>query len=510
MKKMTIGKRILSGFAIVILVNAVLGLYAVKQLRSIAAISTDTSKQCLSGVICINHIGTEAHENNVLLLRALMTKNEDLWDDLEAKVQTNNAGINELLMSYEKTKTTEAGKAAAVKFRNAAKDYQTQIKTVLSLNREGKTQQAMELKQSQADVFLKVVAAEEDINKQEGDQAVAQVGSLSRRTQISILIGFGVVLGVACLVGGLIVTRTNRTLRHVSQQLKECSGEISLAASEVATSSQTLSEGATTQSASIQETSAALEEMASMTRRNTENSDKANNLARETRSAADRGTQNMSAMSSAMAEIKTSSDDIAKIIKTIDEIAFQTNILALNAAVEAARAGEAGMGFAVVADEVRNLAQRSATAAKETAEKIESAITKTAQGVDITGKVAVALTEIAEKVKEMDALAQEVATASKEQSTGITQISTAMGQLDRVTQRNSASSEESAAAAQSLNGQAQSLKTAVVELMELVQGSEASHGNDNAEPSPTVGRQKGIIQRSPRHRAPAEDFVATN
>jgi methyl-accepting chemotaxis protein len=141
---------------------------------------------------------------------------------------------------------------------------------------------------------------------------------------------------------------------------------------------------------------------------------------------------------------------IAKIIKTIDEIAFQTNILALNAAVEAARAGEAGMEFAVVADEVRNLAQHSAQAAKETAAKIEGAIGNTSQGVEISCKVAQALYDIVAKARQVDELAAEVANASGEQSRGITQINTAVGQVDKVTQSNAASAEESAAAAEEL------------------------------------------------------------
>jgi hemerythrin-like metal-binding protein len=207
-----------------------------------------------------------------------------------------------------------------------------------------------------------------------------------------------------------------------------------------------------------------------MTKRNAENAQKANDLAREARSAADKGVMDMQAMNIAMAAIKDSSDDIAKIIRTIDEIAFQTNILALNAAVEAARAGEAGMGFAVVADEVRNLAQRSATAAKETAAKIEGAITKTAQGVDISQKVAAALNDIVIKARQVDELASEVAGASREQTQGITQINVAVGEMDKVTQSNAASAEESAAAAQELNAQAEMMKHAVAELLHLVNG----------------------------------------
>ena len=207
-----------------------------------------------------------------------------------------------------------------------------------------------------------------------------------------------------------------------------------------------------------------------MTRRNAENAQKANDLAREARTAADKGAEDMQAMNQAMAAIKISSDDIAKIIRTIDEIAFQTNILALNAAVEAARAGEAGMGFAVVADEVRSLAQRSATAAKETAAKIEDAILKTAQGVQISQKVASALNDIVLKARQVDELASEVAGASHEQTQGISQINTAVGQMDKITHSSAASAEESAAAAQEMNAQVEVMKQVVASLMQLVGG----------------------------------------
>jgi methyl-accepting chemotaxis protein len=243
-----------------------------------------------------------------------------------------------------------------------------------------------------------------------------------------------------------------------------------LAANEVSASSQTLAEGASEQAAALEETSSSLEELASMTKRNAENAQKVNDLAKQARAAADKGTIDMQTMNAAMDAIKVSSDDIAKIIKTIDEIAFQTNILALNAAVEAARAGEAGMGFAVVADEVRNLAQRSAQAAKETAAKIEGAIGKTAQGMQISGKVAAALDEIAAKARQVDELAAEVAGASREQTLGITQINTAVGQMDNVTQANAASAEESAVAAEELNSQAVAMKDSVAELLQLVDG----------------------------------------
>jgi methyl-accepting chemotaxis protein len=257
-----------------------------------------------------------------------------------------------------------------------------------------------------------------------------------------------------------------------------------------------LADGAGEQAASIEETSSSLEELASMTRRNSENAEKSNDLAKQACQAADKGSKDMAAMSSAMGAIKTSSDDIAKIIRTIDEIAFQTNILALNAAVEAARAGEAGMGFAVVADEVRNLAQRSAQAAKETAAKIEDAIGKTNQGVGLSEKVAQALNEIVAKVHEVDDLASEVANASREQSQGITQINTAVGQMDKVTQSNAATAEESAAAAEELNAQAETLKESVHQLMRLVGGARTIHPAQLVITKPAMSKSV-VVKRSP-------------
>ena len=307
----------------------------------------------------------------------------------------------------------------------------------------------------------------------EADTTKATEAQFQRQTaRIQAMVMVGLVVGVLFAMGfgwGLIRSLT-RQLSAVAENLGATSREVASAAHQVSTSSQSLAEGSSEQAASIEETSASLEELMSMTRRNAENSVQANELSKQTRVAADKGVADMQDMNTAMATIQASSDDIAKIIKTIDEIAFQTNILALNAAVEAARAGEAGMGFAVVADEVRNLAQRSAQAAKETAVKIAGAINNTAQGVTLSGKVAGTLNDIVSKARQVDELAAEVAGASSEQTKGITQINTAVGQMDKVTQSNAASAEESAAAAQELNAQAEVMKQSVGDLLRLVGG----------------------------------------
>ncbi|MBI2949575.1 MAG: hypothetical protein HYY23_18215, partial [Verrucomicrobia bacterium] len=210
-----------------------------------------------------------------------------------------------------------------------------------------------------------------------------------------------------------------------------------------------------------EQSSAALEEMSSMVSQTATHAETAKHLSNETRIAAEAGASEMQTMAEAMEAIRGSSDEISKIIKTIDEIAFQTNILALNAAVEAARAGEAGMGFAVVADEVRNLAHLSANAARETANKIANSIEKSQRGNQISLKVAERLNEIFAKARRMDELVAEIALATKEQSTGISQINQAVAQMDRVTQTNAASSEQ-------LSAQAIELRTAVEDLVRLI------------------------------------------
>jgi methyl-accepting chemotaxis protein len=322
------------------------------------------------------------------------------------------------------------------------------------------------------------------------------------------VIGFGSAsVGFAVLAVLLVALNSKRVchaLSALAQSLGDGSNQVASAAAQVSSSSQSLAEGASEQAASLEETSSSLEEMASMTKRNAENAQKANDLAKQTRTAADKGTIDMQTMSAAMDAIKVSSDDIAKIIKTIDEIAFQTNILALNAAVEAARAGEAGMGFAVVADEVRNLAQRSAQAAKETAGKIEGAITKTAQGVGISQQVAETLNEIATKARQVDELVAEVAGASREQTQGITQVNTAVGQMDKVTQSNAANAEESAAAAEELNAQAVTMKESVAELLQLVGGRSQNTAARTAAAPSGAGEFRSPAPAAKRH-APTSD-----
>jgi hypothetical protein len=256
------------------------------------------------------------------------------------------------------------------------------------------------------------------------------------------------------------IIKSIQTLRNNASNTESACGQLTAL-------SQSLAESANEQAASLEETSATIEELSSMTLRTSDNVLVAKDTANQTRQAADTGAQQMKSLVDATDAIRAASVEVTKILKDIDNIAFQTNILALNAAVEAARAGEAGAGFAVVADEVRNLAQRCAEAAKQTALKIADSVSKSQQGAQLSSEVAKTFGEIQDKVQRLDLLVSEIAAAAQEQSQGISQINKAIAQMEQVTQSNAAAAQESASATAGLNHDAGLLGRTVAELSQL-------------------------------------------
>ena len=288
---------------------------------------------------------------------------------------------------------------------------------------------------------------------------------------------FGLLVALALsIVASVIVNRRSliESLSSLINRLGIASGQIDGASEQLKETSGQIAQGANDQASSLEEVSASLEEMSSMTRQNADNAQQADSMAKETLGESQKGRQAMERMSDAINKIKNSSDETAKIIKTIDEIAFQTNLLALNAAVEAARAGDAGKGFAVVAEEVRNLAQRSAEAARNTADLIEGSQQNADSGVAVSGEVAEILEQIGSGIDKVTQLVGEVASASSEQAQGIDQVNTAVSQMDRVTQSNAANSEEAASTSEELSAQARELNDMVSTLASIVGASNAN------------------------------------
>lgn len=325
------------------------------------------------------------------------------------------------------------------------------------------------------------------------------------------------VLGAVAMCFGVgiswyMVRALGREIGQIVTDLSVGAEQISAAASQVSSSSQSLAQGASEQAASIEETSASGEEINSMARKNSENCSSMAGLVTQSQGMFAKANQELDEMVASMNGIAESSGKISKIIKVIDEIAFQTNILALNAAVEAARAGEAGMGFAVVADEVRNLAQRSAQAAKDTAGLIEDSITKSSEGRIKMDRVAVAIRNVTENSAQIKVLVDEVNLGSNEQSRGIEQIARSVAQMEQMTQTTAANAEEGAAAAEELNAQSESLK-AVVEQMGTLAGISSREEPMRSSQRPQIsGRRlmtrslgeprRNLLEPSGRHSRP--------
>jgi methyl-accepting chemotaxis protein len=322
----------------------------------------------------------------------------------------------------------------------------------------------------------------------ESEQEAA--ASAQRSSQILLLITL-LLLASAYAVLYLMQRDFASPLDRIVSDLGKGSGRFLQVSNQIADSSNQLAQGASEQASAIEETSASLEEMSSMIHSSARNADHARTLASESQLSASEGMASMKEMTEAMAAIERSSNEVVKIVKSIDEIAFQTNILALNAAVEAARAGEAGAGFAVVAEEVRSLAQRSAAAANESETKIEASIKSSRQGSQCLTGVGESFSRIGSKVQETHNLVSEIALATKEQAQGIEQVTIAIQEMSKVAQSSAINTEQIASAAEEMRQQASMQQQTAGALRQVIDGSsnklasELDVKNSSAKPEPS-------------------------
>ncbi|MBA4137527.1 MAG: chemotaxis protein [Opitutus sp.] len=508
MNNLTIAKRIGLGFAAVIAVVITLGAFATYQLRLIDTDAEHVTVDCLPAMATIALASNVVQENYILTLKHVLSRDAAEKRTILATISTNITEIDQLLVDYDKTITIARDRELFEQMKRARAGYVAAFRDVTAISDQNDAVAALATRLEPAYAPLdKSIHDLIDFNRTNGIEAGTNITNSVNTAQTGVATGIIVALLLSVGVGFLITRTTSRALSSAIDQIDAGAQQTASAAQQISSSSQLLAEGSSEQAASLEETSASLEEMSGMTKRNAESAQRAKETAGRARHTADSGASRMQTMQQAMDGIRSASEDITKILKTIDEIAFQTNILALNAAVEAARAGEAGAGFAVVAEEVRALAQRSAQAAKETAEKIETSVTQSRQGVEISAEVAKNFSEIQTRIRELDEIVSEIATASAEQSQGIGQVTGAVAQMDQVTQANAGSAEETAAAAEELNSQAAMLQDAIGQLQALAGGRASAHrasemhrpavgANGSASPGRTAAP-------APRRREPA-------
>ncbi len=460
-----------------------------------------------------------------LIARAV--RNIALSNDAELnrqdKEQVDKARANfaEICGKLDQVVNTERGKELLARVKDDQNTLRSLVDKAVTLGLANKTEEAgkviiTEVRQPQAKLLTDIQAMvdyQKELIHQEseaGTQAAA-----NGRYLMLILSGGAIILGA--LLAFFLTRAIVKPINNIIASLNDGADQVSSAATQVSSASQSLAQGSSEQAASLEETSASLEEMSSMTRTNADNARQADALMGEMAKVVGNANQSMDGLTLSMRQVSEASQETAKIIKTIDEIAFQTNLLALNAAVEAARAGEAGAGFAVVADEVRALAMRAAEAAKNTASLIEGTVDKVKEGSELVGRTAEAFSQVTGSTGKVKELVAEIAAASGEQAQGVDQINKAVTEMNNVTQQTAANAEESASASEELNAQSETMKGVVGELVALV-GAQNGHNGQlprTAHPARTrlaslgqgLGRGKGKTgaKLTPEQIIPLED-----
>ena len=509
MKNWKIGKRIMAGFAAVIVIAVALGVYAYSRTNEIASNESSMSNNYIPSIANLSDVGPNNFHITATLLKHAASSDQHEMDALEAQMAELRAKNTELLHAYSVLPTDDEEKALFAKAMAEREAYNTAVEKIRQLSRIATPEankkaedlimgdlmaaQVKFMDSFQAVLDYNIKGSKHNLVEIEGSVDGAKRGiliglflAIALSIPITLFIVRSITEPLAQVVAviqkieasdlsgtlnidtrdemGDMASALNAALATLNQTLEEVLENASQASSssqQLASAAESIASGAQEQAASLEETSASLEEITATVRQSADNAHQASQLASGSRDAAEKGRDVVSSAITAMTEINAASAKISDIISTIDEIAFQTNLLAVNAAVEAARAGEEGRGFAVVASEVRSLAQRSAGAAKEIKGLIQDSLKKVETGSALVNKSGETLEGIVGSVKRVTDIFGEIAASASEQSTGVEQVNTAVTQMDQVTQSNSAQTEELSATAQSLSEQS-------ARLMEMV------------------------------------------
>ena len=473
-QRMTIGKKLMVSFGALVVLTLVLGFTSMSSITGLGslldtAVNKTSRKLDLAGRIRASVYSMRWSARGIVLSVALKD-DEDHRKAVEAfrksatEVRANLAEIRPMLVTAE-------GRTAADHIETGLASWSRFAEQMIQLCNSGQLLEADRVRKTQQrPAAAAIESAANEILRLEQQllaEAVREGGSAvaaSRRIGM-VLLGLSLALGTLML---FVVQQSCSALRRLARDMAQGADQVANASCQLASSSQSIAQGASEQAASLEETSASSEEINCMTRKSADSARSAADLASQVDHGVLSANEHLEALVASMNQINTSGEKVAKIVKVIEGIAFQTNILALNAAVESARAGEAGRGFAVVADEVRSLAQRSAEAARDTAALIQESVSSSRDGRTKLAQVEQVVRSITGSVAEVKKLVDEVHVGSQEQWKGIQEISKALTQIDHVTQTNAAAAEQGASASEQLSGQSQMLRDMVETLTALV------------------------------------------